>query len=202
MVYIVVRLEKGDIVEFKRMLLTLTITIISITTIMFGISYGWYAYSNAESTISGSTIKEAPTVIFSETEFMSTTKIIPILDEDRYRYASKNSFNIIVNQNLQDYQVGIEISLINIKMSEALKTTNYKYELLLNNLVVANGDFSNIGTSTTLKLLPMTVIKPTKYPQTYNYELYIWLSDDKTNQNNLMNQKFSAKININSAVKK
>ena len=37
---------------------------------------------------------------------------------------------------------------------------------------------------------------------TYVYELYIWLSEDKTNQNELMNKQFSAVINVNSAIKK
>ena len=48
----------------------------------------------------------------------------------------------------------------------------------------------------------MTVLSPTSYPQNYNYELYIWLSDDGTNQNNLMNKGFSAKVSVNSATKK
>ena len=48
----------------------------------------------------------------------------------------------------------------------------------------------------------MTVMSPTSYPYTYVYEFYVWLSEDKTNQNNLMNKKFGAKINVTSAVKK
>ena len=48
----------------------------------------------------------------------------------------------------------------------------------------------------------MTVLNPEIYPKTYNYELYIWLSDDGSNQNNLMNKGISAKINVVSAVKK
>ena len=48
----------------------------------------------------------------------------------------------------------------------------------------------------------MTKMNIDTYPTTYNYELYIWLSDDNTNQNELMNKLFRAKININSATKK
>ena len=50
--------------------------------------------------------------------------------------------------------------------------------------------------------MPMKLMKPTQYPQTYTYELYIWLSENNTNQNNLMNKVFNAKLNINNAVKK
>ena len=48
----------------------------------------------------------------------------------------------------------------------------------------------------------MTIMNPENYPYTYAYELYIWLSEDETNQNHLMDKTFGAKIDINSAVKK
>ena len=99
---------------------------------MFGVSYGWYAYSNAESKISGTTIKEVPTVIFAQTEYISSSQTMPIYDNDRYNYANKNSFTITINENLKDYQIGIEISLINISMASELKIPNYKYELIQN----------------------------------------------------------------------
>ena len=77
-----------------------------------------------------------------------------------------------------------------------------KYELLQNKKAIASGDFSTIGDLKTIELLPMTIIEPTTYPSTYVYELYIWLSEDETNQNYLMNQFFGAKIDVHSAVKK
>lgn len=167
-----------------------------------GISYGWYAYSNAETKAQASTIKEVPTVIFSQTEYIFSSQTMPIYDEDRYNYANKNSFTITIGENLSEYETGIEISLKDIKMSDELKISNYKYELLQDGELISNGDFSNIGASTVLNLMPMTLMNPIVYPQTYTYELYIWLSEDETNQNELMNKVFSAKVNVNSAVKK
>lgn len=187
--------------EFKRILIVLSITITILMCLMMGVSYGWYAYENAQSTVSGSTIKEAPTVIFSQTEYISSTQTLPILDKDRYNYANKNSFNVTIGENLREYQVGIEISLVNISMSDELKIANYKYELLQDGITIATGNFENLDV-TTIKLMPMTIVNPLGYPQTYTYELYIWLSDDGTNQNNLMNKGFNARVNINSAVKK
>lgn len=170
--------------------------------IMLGISYGWYAYSNAESTINGTTIKEIPTVIFSQTEYIYSSTTMPISDEDRYNYANKNSFTVTLGENLSEYETGIEISLKDIAMSNELKIENYKYELLQDNQIISNGNFSSIGSATVLKLMPMTLMNPIKYPHTYTYDLYIWLSDDGSNQNHLMNKGFSAKVNINSAIKK
>ena len=127
---------------------------------------------------------------------------MPIKDEDRYNYANKNSFNITIGENLKKYEVAIEISLKDIIMDNELKITNYKYELLQDGKYVGSGDFSNLGNSTSLKIMPMTKLVNNNFPQTYNYELYIWLSDDEANQNILMNKGFSAKISVNSAVKK
>ena len=165
--------------EFKKIIIILSITIAIAIGIMFGASYAWYAYKNAETNINGSTIKETPNVIFSQTEYISSNQTIPIKDSDRYNYANKNSFTITIDKNLEEYEKGIEISLININMAEELKNANYKYELLQNN-----------------------ILNPSTYPTTYSYELLIWLSDDDSNQNALMNKEFSAKININSAIKK
>jgi len=169
---------------------------------MFGVSYGWYAYANAETNVSGTTIKEAPTVIFSQTEYIFSSITMPIYDEDRYNYANRNSFTVTIGENLSDYETGIEISLKDIIMSDELKIENYKYELLQDNQIISSGNFSNIGSATILKLMPMTLMTPPKYPYTYTYDLYIWLSEDETDQNHLMDKNFRAKVNVNSAIKK
>ncbi len=186
----------------KKIIIVLSITIAIFIGILFGSSYAWYAYNNAESKIGGSTIKETPTVIFAQTEYLSSKVTMPIKDEDRYNYASKNSFTITIGENLMEYDTAIEISLKDINMSNELKNSNYKYELLQDGVSIANGDFSNINNSTTLKIMPMTKMINTTFPKTYTYELYVWLSDDETDQNYLMNKNFSAKINVNSAIKK
>ena len=74
--------------ELKRLLIVLSVTIAIIIGIMFGMSYGWYAYSNAETKAIGSTVKLTPTVIFAQTEFINTNSSMPILDEDRYNYGN------------------------------------------------------------------------------------------------------------------
>ena len=188
--------------EFKKFLIVLSITISILVGIMFGASYSWYAYQNAETRVGGSTKKEAPSVVFAQTEYIFSKVTQPILDEDRYNYANKNSFTITLGDNVKDYQTGIEISLKDILMAPELRNANYKYELLQDGETVAKGDFSNLGSTTVLRLLPMTILNPVAYPTTYTYELYIWLSDDGSNQNELMNKVFSAKISVNSAVKR
>ena len=184
------------------MIILLGITISIMFGLIFGISYAWYAYANAETIAKGSTIKEKPTIIFAQTDRIVSSQNMPIDDTDRYNYANKNSFTITLGENLKKYEIAIEISLINIKMSEELKTTNYKYELVENGIIISQGNFSTIENLSSLKLMPMKILEHKTGNITYHYDLYIWLSDDGTNQNALMNKGFSAKINVNSAVKK
>lgn len=184
------------------MIILLSVTISIMFGLLLGMSYAWYAYSNAETNIKATTKKNAPMIVFAQTEYIRTTQNMPIYDEDRYIYANKNSFTITLGENLKEYETGIEIVLNEINIAEELKTNNYKYELLQNKKVISSGDFSTIGEETSIKLQPMTIIKPENYPYTYAYELYIWLSEDETNQNHLMDKIFGAKIDINSAVKK
>jgi len=188
--------------EFKKLLIVLSITITITICLMFGVSYGWYAYSTAETNVGGRTIKNTPTVIFPNTSYITSNQILPIYDEDRYNYAQKNTFTIILGENLKDYDTAIEISLKDIRISDELKIKDYKYELLQDGNIISNGNFSNLGLATTMNLTPMTILKPDIYPKTYTYELYIWLSENKEDQNNLMNKTFSAKVNVNSALKK
>ncbi len=188
--------------ELKKLMFVLFITIAGLIGVLFGISFGWYAYANAKTDISGSTIKTKPTIIFAQTEHIFFGKTIPILDEDRYTYGNKSSFTITIGEELKNYQTGIKIELKDLKMSDELKISNYKYELLQDGISIKTGDFSLIDQSNNLELMPMTILTPMTYPKTYIYELIIWLSDDGTNQNDLMNKGISARINITSAEKK
>ena len=188
--------------EPKKMVVILSVTICSLFGLIVGGSYAWYAYSNAESTISGRTKKDIPTVIFAKSDSILDSNIMPIKDEDRYSYATKNSFSITLGENLKDYKANIEIALDSIKMSDELKISNYKYELLENNVTISSGSFENVGNSNHLIIMPIKLYTPSKYPTTYNYDLYIWLSDDGSVQNNLMNKAFSARVLVDSALKK
>ena len=188
--------------EFRKLIILLSVTVSIMFGVLLGVSYGWYAYKNAESTILGNTIKEAPMIVFAQTENITVKQNMPIYDEDRYRYANKNSFTVTLGENLQNYETGIEIILNNIAIDESLKIENYKYELLENKKIISTGNFSSIGENISIKLMPMTIMIPEIYPYTYVYELYIWLSEDRTNQNALMNKQFGAVINVNSAIKK
>ena len=58
------------------MIILLSVTISIMFGLLLGISYGWYAYKNAESTIAANTLKEAPSIVFAQTEYIKTTQNI------------------------------------------------------------------------------------------------------------------------------
>lgn len=188
--------------EFKKLLLVLGITMFLFVGILFGSSYAWYAYKNAETKVSGETVNEMPTIIFSQTEYIYSNTTMPIDDNDRYNYANKNSFTISLNKNLEKYQTGVKIILKDIVMDDALKIPNYKYELLEDGIMVGSGNFGLIGNAKEIEIMPMKVLTPSVYPKTYNYDLLVWLSEDGSNQNDLMNKNFRAKVNVISAIKR
>ena len=64
--------------EFRKLIILLSVTVSIMFGVLLGVSYGWYAYKNAESTILGSTIKEAPMIVFAQTENIIVKQNMPI----------------------------------------------------------------------------------------------------------------------------
>ncbi len=185
----------------KKKYIILSLAILLVGFGLIGGTFAWYSYSNAESRVSAKVTKDKPNVIFTQTEYINVSTIMPIKDEDRYNYGTKNSFIITFPESLKNYETFIEMNLVDIKIDEELKINAYKYELLENNVIISSGNFSGLEENT-MEISPRRVFHFTNLPTTNNYELIIWLSDDGTTQNDLMNKEFSAKINIVTATKK
>ena len=180
----------------------LLITFSIIFSLMLGSSYAWYAYSNAESTLFGRTSEEKPTVIFAQDDSVVFRANIPILDSDRYSFANITSFNVTFGENIIDYDAVISIELYDIVIDTALVIDNFKYELLENGVSVASGSFADYQNTGNLLVMPSKIIDSDVFPKTYVYDLFIWLSDDGTDQNDLMDKNFSAKVKVNNALKR
>lgn len=185
----------------KKNYIILSLAILAIGFGLVGITFAWYSYSNAESRVNASSLREKPTVVFSQTEYIESSAIMPIKDEDRYNYGTKNSFIVNILENLKKYDIALQINLVDISMSSELKMNDFKYELLENGVIVSSGNFSNLD-SDTIEILPNKTLNVLNYPYAYNYELIIWLSENNGDQNNVMNKNFKARVNVISAVKK
>ncbi len=183
------------------MILILSITITVIVIGAFGVSYGYYAYTSANTLFNVSTIKSLPTVTYAQSSNLNETVGIPINENNYATNASKSQFTITYGSNLSGYDVAIKISLTNITIDSALKNSYFRYKLVRGGTVIASGNFSSVGSSLVLKGAEKKSI--TTYPTVENYILYIYLADSGSEQNAMMGKKFSAKISVDTvAVKK
>lgn len=183
------------------MILILSITITVIVIGAFGVSYGYYAYTSANTLFNVSTIKSLPTVTYAQSSNLNETVGIPINEDNYATEASKSQFTITYGSNLSGYDVAIKISLTNITIDSALKNSYFRYKLVRGSTVIASGNFSSVGSSLVLKGAEKKSI--TSYPTVENYVLYIYVADSGSEQNAMMGKKFSAKITVDTvAVKK
>ncbi len=183
------------------MILILSITITVIVIGAFGVSYGYYAYTSANTLFNVSTIKSLPTVTYAQSSNLNETVGIPINEDNYATEASKSQFTITYGSNLSGYDVAIKISLTNITIDSALKNSYFRYKLVRGSTVIASGNFSSVGSSLVLKGAEKKSI--TSYPTVENYILYIYVADSGSEQNAMMGKKFSAKITVDTvAVKK
>ena len=183
------------------MILILSITITVIVIGAFGVSYGYYAYTSANTLFNVSTIKSLPTVTYAQSSNLNETVGIPINEDNYATEASKSQFTITYGSNWSGYDVAIKISLTNITIDSALKNSYFRYKLVRGSTVIASGNFSSVGSSLVLKGAEKKSI--TSYPTVENYVLYIYVADSGSEQNAMMGKKFSAKITVDTvAVKK
>ncbi len=182
------------------MILILSITITVIVMAAIGVSYGYYAYTSANTLFNVSTITSLPTITYAQSSTLSETVGIPI-DEDNYATeASKSQFTITYGSNLSGYNVAVKISLTNISIDSALKNSYFRYKLVLGSTVVASGNFSSVGSSLVISSLTKKTIS--SYPTVENYTLYIYLADSGAEQNTMMGKNFSAKISVDTVAVK
>ncbi len=186
----------------KKLFIVLSITIGIIFGLMLGSSYAWYAYSNAESTLFGRILSEKPTIIFAQDDSVVFRTNMPILDSDRYLFANITSFNVTFENNFIDYETAMSIYLDDIIIDDELISDSFKYELMENGTTIASGSFMEYQKNGSFILMPSKIIDNQVYPATYVYDLFVWISDDGTNQNNLMGKTFSAKVKVDNAMKR
>lgn len=180
-------------------ILSITITIIVIGA--FGVSYGYYAYTSANTSFTAKTITALPTVTYAQSSNLNETVGVPIAEANYATEASKSQFTITYGSNLSDYDIAVKISLTSISIDGALKNSYFRYKLSRDDTIIASGNFSSVGSSLILKDTEKKSIS--SYPTVENYILYIYLVDSGGNQNSLMGKNFSAKISVDTvAVKK
>lgn len=199
--------------KFKKFIFVLVITSILAVAGMWGTSYAYYVSTNGTNfNVTTANVDTSLTVVFSQSEYMNMKTGVPISASDVDNYASKSVFTILPNNTLLNgYQVAVNISLINIKIDDALKVSDFKYKLTCSDGSTTANLGSGTGASFTSDVLKndslslgslSTSANTFNASKTYTCTLRVWLQDSGSSQNNLMNKSFSGLVKVGTAIKK
>lgn len=199
--------------KFKKFIFVLVITSILAVAGMWGTSYAYYVSTNGTNfNVTTANVDTSLTVVFSQSEYMNMKTGVPISASDVDNYASKSVFTILPNNTLLNgYQVAVNISLINIKIDDALKVSDFKYKLTCSDGSTTTNLGNGTGASFTSDVLKndslslgslSTSANTFNASKTYTCTLRVWLQDSGSSQNNLMNKSFSGLVKVGTAIKK
>lgn len=199
--------------KFKKFIFVLVITSILAVAGMWGTSYAYYVSTNGTNfNVTTANVDTSLTVVFSQSEYMNMKTGVPISASDVDNYVSKSVFTILPNNTLLNgYQVAVNISLINIKIDDALKVSDFKYKLTCSDGSTTTNLGSGTGASFTSDVLKndslslgslSTSANTFNASKTYTCTLRVWLQDSGSSQNNLMNKSFSGLVKVGTAIKK
>lgn len=207
--------------EFKKTIFVLTITSILIICGLFGTSYAYYVSSDGTSfniTTANTDLENEVTVTFEQSQYINFRAGVPITALDVTSKASKNVFTFSGDSTyLSGYDVAVNIYLTDIQIAEALKVSDFKYQLVcskepfgggVSQLVPGSSGDGTDFTSTVLSndKLPLLTLTTTdnsfEFDKTYTCTLSVWLQESNADQNALMNKKFSGLIRVGSVYRK
>lgn len=184
--------------EFKKLILILTIAVSAIIISLLGVSYAWYSLSNSSTKFNTTTLDLNLNILYAQSEFINLTTGIPISESDASTKAGISRFTVTPGNELKGYKILSSVEITEINIDSELKTEDFKIQLYENGVKVYDGTGKNItGTTLTMKELSNMNVGTT-----YNYELRIWIKDTGVSQNQLMGKSFSGKIKISSSIKK
>lgn len=161
----------------------------------------------------------------SSISFNATTREYGIAYESNFD-TSNLQFSPIIDDNLEmnknniikiDFKVGgvennpnldiiYDIALVDLSIDPILKSNYIKWKLIKDNIMIANGDFKDIGTTDRLVLTGTQQDLPTYTDPQDNYTFYLWFSDSCQNnitecsnaedQTYMLNKTISGKIEV------
>ena len=153
--------------KFSKMIFVLTIAASAIFICMMGSSYAYYTATATDISVTTGTINNGISVVFTDNNYVNVKTGVPLDDEQVMEYAKANTFSITPNAStLEGYDAYVNISLINVKIDDALKVSDFKYSLVCmdgNNSQsnLGSGDGTSITTGTNISIGDMSTIAGT-----------------------------------------
>lgn len=180
--------------SFKKTLLIILLVIFAVFTLMLTTSYAWYSFENARTSFETVTADELVDISYLSGEYIATNTAVPIKGSEVSKYAEVNSFILNSKNPDSDNELLATISLTDISIDKALQNANFKIDCYYQGVSKASISGNTVGTggATSKELGKITL--DDNIPN--NFEIKVYLLDNGTDQSNLMNKSFRAKIKI------
>ena len=145
-------------------------------------------------------------VVYVGDSAVSSDDLLPVTASEIATYAVKSNFTVKgAESNPTDIQIYYDVTLKNINIGEGLLDSNFRFQLLKNGSVISEGNFKNLQfekTAGTLKYYQRAILTETpqllpSYSSTADsYEVRFYVLETGMSQEHMMNQSFSADLEI------
>lgn len=183
----------------------LTISLQIILILMVTLAATWAVkttYDNIAANVSTANLA----VVYVGDSAVSSDDLLPVTASEIATYAVKSNFTVKgAESNPTDIQIYYDVTLKNINIGEGLLDSNFRFQLLKNGSVISEGNFKNLQvekTSGTLKYYQRAILTETpqllpSYSSTADsYEVRFYVLETGMSQEHMMNQSFSADLEI------
>lgn len=178
--------------KYKKLLFVIIIIIGVMFSLMLATSYAWYSFSAGSTTFNAVTSDKDVDVRFIKGEYINNTLAVPISNSEIDQYSDKHQFIVRTKNNKENNQILLKISLVDIEIDTNLRDEYFYVDLYYQGEKVSTvtGDQLSISGAKT-KLLKTVELED---DVDNNFEVRVYLLDNGSEQNTLMNKSFSAKI--------
>ena len=193
--------SKQSILDKKSIIIYIAVALFLIL-LSFGVSYAYFtvAVSGNETATQSKITTGTLKVDFAITDKINNANIMLIKDSDRATKAESVPFSVTNSGNITGQYL---IYLTDVNISNNLKSTDFKWELIKNGTTTYSGDFSTAVNGTLFPLTSVTqsgsvtpVNQAILVNATDNYVLRVWLSETQADQTSLLGGTFSAKVQM------
>ena len=191
----------NDKVKKRYVVLSVSITVILIS-IAFKVSYAFFTptIQGNENVTETRAVTGKLDINFTTSDYINNSRLFLIKDNERALKAEKTLFTVDNQNSTGTLPATYQLYLTNVSISNRLKSADFKWELLLNNVVESSGNFSSATTGTDILITPN--VKSIAVNQIDSWEFRIWLSETSADQSSLVGtdptdlSSFSAKVSL------
>ena len=176
--------------KYKKLLFVIIIIIGVMFSLMLATRYAWYSFSAGSTTFNAVTSDKDVDVRFIKGEYINNTLAVPISNSEIDQYSDKHQFIVRTKNNKENNQILLKISLVDIDTN--LNDKSFYVELYYQGEKVSTVTGNQLSVNGEKTKLLKTVELEDDVDN--NFEVRVYLLDNGSEQNTLMNKNFSAKI--------